>query len=75
MKRACVHSFFYYHELSCVVGKKLKRYFNVFLKSVLFLSLFVANIAILEKPSSCFTMTYCVKRHLRKNDVLSANMQ
>ena len=43
MKRVCVHSFFYYNELFYVVVKKCKRYFNVSLKSVLFLSLFAAN--------------------------------
>ena len=74
MKRVCVHSFFYYHKFSCVVGKKLKRYFNVSLKSVLFLGLFAANVAILDKTSSCFTITYCVKRHLRKN-LSSVKMQ
>ena len=75
MKRVCVHSFFYNNELFCVVVKKRKRYFNVSLKSVLFLSLFAANVAILEKPSSYFTMTYCVKKTLWKNDVLSVKIQ
>ena len=47
MNRVCVNSFFYYNELFCVVGKKLKRYFYVSLKSVLFLSLFPATVTIL----------------------------
>ena len=74
MKRVCVHSFFCYHKFSCVVGRKLKWYFNVSLKSVLFLDLFAANVAILDKLSGCFTVTYCVKRHLRKN-LSSVKMQ
>ena len=74
MKRVCVHSFFCYHKFSCVVGKKVKRYFNVSLKSVLFLGLFAANVAILDKLTSCFTVTYSVKRHLRKN-LSSVKMQ
>ena len=56
-----------------MVVKKHKQYFNVSLKSVLFLSLFLfaANVAILENPNSCSTMTYCVKKQLRKNDALN----
>ena len=53
---------FYYNELFCVIAKKPNWYFNVCLKSVLFLSLFGANVAILQKPSSRFTMKYCGKK-------------
>ena len=64
MKRVCVHSFFCYHKFSCVVGKKLKRYFNVSLKSVLFLGLFAANVAILDKLSNLRKNLSSVKMQL-----------
>ena len=75
MKECTPIVLFYYNELFCVVAQKLKRYFKVSLKSVLFLSLFAANVAILENPSSCFTMRYCVKKYLRENYVLSIKIQ
>ena len=58
-----------------MVVKKLKRYFNFSLKSVLFFSLFAANVASLEKPNNCLTLAYCVSKHLLKSDVLSVKIQ
>ena len=48
---------FYDKELFYEVVKNPKRYFNVSLKLVLFLSLFAANIASLKKSNCCFTLT------------------
>lgn len=67
--------FFIITNFIYVVVKKIRRYFNFSLKSILFLSLITANFASLEKPRSCLTLTYCVSKHLWRSDVLSVKIQ
>ena len=67
--------FFIITNFIYVVVKKIRRYFNFSLKSILFLSLITANFASLEKPRSCLTLTYCVSKHLWRSDVLSVKIK
>ena len=67
--------FFIITNFIYVVVKKISRYFNFSLKSILFLSLITANFASLEKPRSCLTLTYCVSKHLLRSDVLSVKIK
>ena len=50
-----------YIQLFCAVVQNRKLWSNISLQAILFLKLSATNVAISEKPSSCFILTNCVR--------------